>query len=332
MSVEVPRQPHRRSRRLAPTHIALPAVTFSPSPKGSPKEQFKHTYPATPGTRTLTPATERRNPFFILNEEDSHPPSRSSPRTPPSTRRPVLPTQVSLEHAFGLARSTPQRRDDHSSGTAVDSGTSSCPASKPKGRKELVVPSPILSRSPSRCSLVSEVRSQPEVPLAKQKKTRPRSRTVASEQYTTGIRWTLDTPSFRSSAVSPAAGTPREISLSEMPMFTTHHIGRPVDIFGLAVVQPPRVAPRRPRPAQRHSVAAVTTESSRVPGKPDAEPTAEHRSGKVKSKGSRKEPRRSKTEKDSPLASAPRGRKDETVPRADGGIGPVSPHIEGTSL
>jgi hypothetical protein len=335
MSVEVPRQPHRRSRRLAPTHIALPTVAFSPPSKGSPKDkgQFKHTYPATPGTRSLTPATERRNPFFILSEDDS-PPSRSAPRTPPA-RRPVLPTQVSLDHAFGFTRSTPQPRDDHSSGTSADSGTSSCPPSKSKGRKELVVPSPIVSRSPSRCSIVSEVRSHPEVSLGKKKKTRPRSRTVMSEESTPGIRWSLETPSFRSSACGTpdAAGTHREISLSEMPMFSTHHIGRPVDIFGLAVIQPPRMVPRRPRIAQRHTVAAVSTESARVPGKPDAETAVEHRGGKVKSKGSRKESRRPKTEKEkeSPLAAAPRGRTDETVPRADGGMGPASPQIEGMS-
>ncbi|QRV91616.1 hypothetical protein RhiJN_19634 [Ceratobasidium sp. AG-Ba] len=122
MSGDVPRPP-RRSRRQAPVHITLPPATIDSSSKSiaSPNERFKHTFPATPGF-SVTPASERPNPFFILNEETPsapiHPlsPTRVPPKTPPA-RRPALPLQVSLEHAFGNVRTkSTGRKDDLLSG------------------------------------------------------------------------------------------------------------------------------------------------------------------------------------------------------------------------
>ncbi|KAG8686633.1 hypothetical protein FRC09_014008 [Ceratobasidium sp. 395] len=254
---------------------------LSPPKSTSSPEGFRHIYPtSTPGRSSATPATERPNPFFILNEEDPPAPihrlGQPAPRTPPATRtRPVLPPQVSLEHAFGVVRTIPAapgRKDDHSSGTGDLSTAAVTAAYSPRAskvRKELNVPSPILSRSSSRGSLVSEVRSQPEPEIKKKKKTRPRSRTLDS----TAMQKVLETPSFRSSAAgTPTSGTPRQISISEIPMFGYHEFGRPEDIFGLAAVQPPKLVPRRPLPAPRRQTVQVLP---MIPVKPKIDLTAE---------------------------------------------------------
>ncbi|KAG8737105.1 hypothetical protein FRC10_008572 [Ceratobasidium sp. 414] len=294
-----PQPARRRSRRKPPAHITLPPPTFSPpglaySPKG-----FKHIYPATPGRSSATPATERTNPFFILSEED--PPVHThthrfplTPKTPPAIRRPVLPPQVSLEHAFGVVRNAPGRKADDRSGTdaaaAHGDPSTACSPRTSKARKELNVPSPILSRSPSRCSLVSEVRSQPEPSeVKKKKKTRPRSRTVASEHDMAATRKALETPSFRSSAAgTPTTGRPRQISISEIPMFGCQEFGHPEDVFGLAVVQPPTMVSRRPNPVRRQVVQAMTALS----GRPSTDPVEEHTAGKAASCGSARTKRR----------------------------------------
>ncbi|KAG8715015.1 hypothetical protein FRC08_011111 [Ceratobasidium sp. 394] len=265
-----PRPARRRSRRKPPVHITLPPPTFSPSSPICGPESFKHIYPATPGRSSATPATnERVNPFFILNEEDPPLPVHRlplTPKTPPVTRRPVLPPQVSLQHAFGVVRNAPGRKDDDPSGTDAGAGhadlSAACSPRTSKARKGVQVPSPILSRSSSRCSLVSETRSQPEpseVKKKKEKKTRPRSRTVASEYDASAARKALETPSFRSSAAgTPPIGKPRQISISEIPMFGCLEFENPEDIFGLAAVQPPRLVPRRPNPVRRQVMQAMT--------------------------------------------------------------------------
>ncbi|KAG9127207.1 hypothetical protein FRC07_000252 [Ceratobasidium sp. 392] len=257
MSADIPRR--RRSRRQAPAHITLPPTPFSPPEPVSSPESFRHKYPATPGRSSATPASERPNPFFLLNEENPPLPVyklSQPPKTPPPPRRPVLPPQVSLEHAFGVVRSTPApgRKDDCTSGITGDD--TACSPRASKARKELNVPSPILSHSSSRCSLVSEVRSQPEPSEVKKKKKsgRPRSRTLNSE---TTLKM-LETPSFRSSAAgTPTGGTPRNISISEIPLFGYGEYGRPEDFFGLAAVQPPRLVPRRPNAARRQTLQVV---------------------------------------------------------------------------
>ncbi|KAG8754044.1 hypothetical protein FRC12_011328 [Ceratobasidium sp. 428] len=129
---------------------------LSPPKSTSSPEGFRHIYPtSTPGRSSVTPARERPNPFFILNEEDPPVPihrlGQPAPRTPPATRtRPVLHPQVSLEHAFGVVRTTPApgRKDDHSTGTgdlSTAAVTAACSPRASKVRKELDVPSPILS-------------------------------------------------------------------------------------------------------------------------------------------------------------------------------------------
>ncbi|KAJ1310870.1 hypothetical protein OPQ81_009388 [Rhizoctonia solani] len=98
--------------------------------------------------------------------------------------------------------------------------------------------------------------------LKKKTKTRPRSKTDLPALDT--ARWSLDTPSFRStSATTPSTGssTPRNISLSEIPM-SSGSIGCAVDIFGLAALQPPRMAGRsRPRIRQRAIQEDVSSEN-----------------------------------------------------------------------
>ncbi|KAG9102255.1 hypothetical protein FRC06_002174 [Ceratobasidium sp. 370] len=281
-SVE-PRPARRRSRRKPPAHITLPPPPFSPSGPICNPDGFKHIYPATPGRSSATPVTERTNPFFILNEEDPPLPVHRlplTPKTPPAVRRPVLPPQVSLEHAFGVVRNAPGRKDDGPVGTDgaaahADSSAACSPRTSRPPRKGLQVPSPILSRSPSQCSLVSEVRSQPEpCEMKKKKKTRPRSRTVASERDAAAAHKTLETPSFRSSAAgTPSTGKPRQISISEIPMFRYHEFGHPEDFFGLAAIQPPRLVPRRPNPARRQPMQGMTA----LPGKPGADSAEGHR-------------------------------------------------------
>lgn len=342
MSTDTPRQ-HGRKRRQAPTHITLPAAVFSlPTPQGSAgSEGFKHTFPSTPATRSLTPASEIRNPFFILNEESPpapvHPVGqrfRSGPITPP-IRRPALNAQISREHAFGDTRGIAQHQDGQVS-SAQDSPTS-CPVRTPaksKGRKELAIPSPISSRSPSRCSLVSEARSQPEVLSTKKKSTRPRARTVASEQNTPGIRWSLETPSFRSSpCMTPdVPGTPRQMSISEIPAFGCHNIGRPVDIFGLAALQPPREAPPRPKLIKRRTVAVLPDHSlafSKIDAGVSGEgvPTREVRKTSS-SKSSRREPKHRETQNEHSMlakaANIARWERDTAASRVDAGLNPIS--------
>ncbi|CAE6510781.1 unnamed protein product [Rhizoctonia solani] len=212
-------------RAQAPKHITLPP----PSP--SREVPYTRTYPATPG---LSPRSQRElngNPFFILVEETPPIPSHRPPRVPPSPpthiRRPTLPAQISLEHAFG------------------DTRRSSIQAQGSRSKKEVVIPSPVAS-----CSCASS-RSQPEISKTRRKhKTRPRAKTELPPLDTAG--WSLDTPSFRSTAAAtPSTGssTPRNISLSEIPMMNGS-IGCAVDIFGLAALQPPRIA-GRPRPGTR---------------------------------------------------------------------------------
>ncbi|QRV76786.1 hypothetical protein RhiJN_04801 [Ceratobasidium sp. AG-Ba] len=246
MSGDVPRPP-RRSRRQAPAHITLPPTTIDPSSKSiaSPNERFKHTFPATPGF-SVTPASERPNPFFILDEETPpapiYPlsPTRVPPKTPPA-RRPALPLQVSLEHAFGHVRAkSTGRKDDLLSG--------------PDDSKSRLAARPSSSSGSSRC----EVRSQPEVSEMekknKKKRSRPRSSTVVSAPAAV----LLETPSFRSSAAgTPGDGTPRKISISEIPLFGCSEFGRAEDVFGLAAVQPPTLLPRRPLPTRRQTVQVL---------------------------------------------------------------------------
>lgn len=342
MSTDTPR-PQERKRRHAPTHITLPAAVFSlPTPQGSGgSESFRHTFPSTPAARSLTPASEIRNPFFILNEESPpapvHPVGqrfRSGPVTPP-IRRPALTAQTSREHAFGDTRGIPQHQDGQPP-TAQDSPTS-CPLRTPakaKGRKELAIPSPIPSRSPSRCSLVSEARSQPEVSKTKKKTTRPRSRTVVSEQSTPGIRSSLETPSFRSSpCVTPGVpGTPRQMSISEISVFACHNIGRPVDIFGLAALQPPREAPPRPKPAKRQA-AAVLPDHRLAFSKIDAGVAGEGATTKPvrktsSSKSSRREPKHRETQNEhsslAKIANVARWERETAASRVDAGLAPIS--------
>ncbi|KAH7344432.1 hypothetical protein B0J17DRAFT_635405 [Rhizoctonia solani] len=225
-------------RAQAPKHIPLP----QPSP--SREVAYTRTYPATPG---LSPRSQRElncNPFFILAEETPPIPSHRLPRVPPSPpthiRRPTLPAQISLEHAFGDTRRSPT--------LAQDSGL----------KKEVAIPSPITS-----CSCTSS-RSQPEMSKPRRKnKTRPRAKTELPPLDSAG--WSLSTPSFRSAAAAtPSTGssTPRNISLSEIPMMTGP-IGCAVDIFGLAALQPPRIN-GRPRPRMRQRVAVEDVSPGRT--------------------------------------------------------------------
>ncbi|KAG8754056.1 hypothetical protein FRC12_011327 [Ceratobasidium sp. 428] len=145
MSADVVPRRRRASRRQPPVHITLPPPTMLSPPKStSSPEGFRHIYPtSTPGRSSATPATERPNPFFILNEEDPPAPihrlGQPAPRTPPATRtRPVLPPQVSLEHAFGVVRTIPAapgRKDDHSSGTGDLSTAAVTAACSPRASK-----------------------------------------------------------------------------------------------------------------------------------------------------------------------------------------------------
>ncbi|KAG8733111.1 hypothetical protein FRC11_008686 [Ceratobasidium sp. 423] len=214
-------------RAQAPKHITLPPA--SPSSE----VPYTRTYPATP----LSPRGQREpntNPFFILDEETPPIPTQRLPRflpTPPTlVRRPTLPAQISLEHAFGNTRRDAIQPQEH----------------RPK--REVSIPSTVAS-----CSCGS-TRSQPEMSkLRKKTRTRPRAKTDLPALDTAG--WSLDTPSFRSTAAStPSTGssTPRNISLSEIPIMNGP-IGCAVDIFGLAALQPPRMA-GRPRPRIRQRV------------------------------------------------------------------------------
>jgi hypothetical protein len=255
----MPRPQERRWQ--APKHITLPAIPYMETASSSSEVPFSHIFPATSATRSsLSPSSERDRPsnsFFILNEEvppiPSHRLSRVPP-SPPAVRRPTLPAQISLEHALGDTRAVPQAKRDPGQ-LAQDQ----CPPGSPtRTKKELPDLSPIASCNSSRCSPLSGSRSHPQSTVSTpQPKSRPRSRTVASEQWTPDpARWSLDTPSFRSPAAAcdtPSFGssTPRNISISEIPRLSGH-IGCAVDIFGLAAVQPPRLSGRpRPRVRQR---------------------------------------------------------------------------------
>jgi hypothetical protein len=76
----------------------------------------------------------------------------------------------------------------------------------------------------------------------------------------------LDTPSFRStlstvgtpstSTAGSSTSTPRNISISEIPLLSGH-IGCAVDVFGLAALQPPRMDVR-PRPRVRQRASALS--------------------------------------------------------------------------
>ncbi|CAE6542226.1 unnamed protein product [Rhizoctonia solani] len=234
-SEQAPLKPVLRAK--APKHIPLPR----PSPTS--EVPYTRTYPATPA---LSPRSQREpstNPFFILNEETPPIPLHRVPRVPPSPpthiRRPTLPAQISLEHAFGDTRRPIQPQD-----------------ARPK--KEVAIPSPVAS-----CSCISSY-SQPELSkLRKKTKTRPRAKTDLPPLDTAG--WSLDTPSFRSTAApTPSTGssTPRNISLSEIPLLSSP-IGCAVDIFGLAALQPPRMA-GRPRPRMRQRVTTGDVSSART--------------------------------------------------------------------
>lgn len=235
----------KERRREAPKHITLPSTPNLRSPDGSSEVPFTHMFPSTPATRSsLSPGSELRpnqNPFFILNEESPAAPIYPAPSssTPKLARRPALSAEISLEHAFGDTRA---KRDPDSDPSATR--YQHTPPRTPGRPKEISIPSPIFSRSPSRSSAVS----QPEL-SSKPKKSRPRSSTVLSEQR---IRRSLDTPSFRSAACTlPLPGTPREISISEVPVMMSGELGCAVDIFGLAALQPPRIS-IRPRPRARY--------------------------------------------------------------------------------
>lgn len=250
-------QPKER-RRQAPKHITLPDTPYMDSDSVI---HFSHIFPQTPGTRSsLGSANEQRagnNPFFILNEETPPIPvhrlnsNRSTP-TSPNYRRPRLSAELSLEHAFGDMRAA-NRPHDPPDLAAQDQH----PPQKQIRAKDLSIPSPIFS---CRSSVVSESRSEPKSSPTKSKKSRPRSRTVLSDG---GTRWSLETPSFRSTAcATPTGMTPRQISISEVPLLEGE-LGYAVDIFGLAALQPPRIHIRpRPRMRPRDSITPVSATPS----------------------------------------------------------------------
>ncbi|CAE7075719.1 unnamed protein product [Rhizoctonia solani] len=231
--------PKSALRAQAPKHIPLP----QPSP--SSEVLYTRTYPTTPA---LSPRSQREpinNPFFLLNEEAPSTPMYRLPRVPPSPpthiRRPTLPVQISLEHAFGDTRRSPIQPQD----------------GKPK--REVAVPSPVASCS---CTVTSS-RSHPEIKSRKKTKARPRAKTDLPPLDTAG--WSLRTPSFRSTAAAtPSSGssTPRNISISEIPLMNGP-IGCAVDIFGLAALQPPRIT-ARPRPRMRQRVTTPDVSSKRT--------------------------------------------------------------------
>ncbi|KEP55030.1 hypothetical protein V565_010210 [Rhizoctonia solani 123E] len=242
MSTTLEQAPFKPTRRAqAPKHISLPW----PSP--SSEVPYSRTYPATPG---LSPRSQREpvvNPFFILDEDTPPIPAQRVPRFPPSPpthiRRPTLPAQISLEHALGDTRRSPVQ-----------------PPQDGRPKQEAMLPSPAAS-----CSCASS-RSQPEMgKFRKKTKSRPRAKTDLPPLETAGR--SLHTPSFRSAAaVTPLTGssTPRNISLSEIPLMTGP-IGCATDIFGLAALQPPRIGGRpRPRMRQRATTGNVSSERTDV--------------------------------------------------------------------
>ncbi|KAB5593877.1 hypothetical protein CTheo_2729 [Ceratobasidium theobromae] len=272
MSVDVAPKPQER-RRQAPKHIVLPTIRHLDKASCGIRTENSpsHVFPATPGIRSsnsASPANERhRNSFFNLDEimsfTPAHRPSRP-PITPPVARRPILPAEISLEHALGDMRvaSLAKRDPGHLVQDQSLLGTNTTT------EKEPVPSSPVASCNPPRTSRLSGSRSQPESSAStpkREKQSRPRSKTVASA--VPSERWKPDTSTFRSTAAcnTPSSGqsTPRNISISEIPMLNGP-IGGVVDVFGLAALQPPRLS-RRPRPKARQR----TTE-----GAPACEPPA----------------------------------------------------------
>ncbi|CAE6389812.1 unnamed protein product [Rhizoctonia solani] len=230
-------------RPQAPKSIPLPC-------RSSTEVQYARTYPSTPALSPTSHQNHREpntNPFFILNEETPtvltrrlhNPPSPST-----HTRRPTLSAEISLEHAFGDTRRDPGQAQE----------------SRPK--KEGSVPSSVASCTSSR--------SQPEMTKSRKSrpKNRPRAMTSLPALETAGR--SLHTPSFRStvsvaetpstSTAGSSISTPRNISISEIPLLNGH-IGYAVDVFGLAALQPPRIDVR-PRPRVRERASALTKDRS----------------------------------------------------------------------
>ncbi|CAE6423589.1 unnamed protein product [Rhizoctonia solani] len=246
MSITSEQAPRSKSalRAQAPKHIPLPSPTS--------EVPYSRTYPATPLSPRSQPIS---NPFFLLNPETPPISTPRAPRIPPSPpthiRRPTLPAQTSLEHAFGDTRRSPTQPQ----------------ASKPK--KEVAIPSPVTS-----CSCSSS-RSHPDLSKSRKRtKTRPRAKTDLPPLDTAG--WSLRTPSFRSAAAAtPSTGssTPRNISISEIPLLSGP-IGCAVDIFGLAALQPPRMAGRPRRMRQRVAIGDVSAERMDVGRSSPAVPLA----------------------------------------------------------
>ncbi|KAF8707656.1 hypothetical protein RHS03_03631, partial [Rhizoctonia solani] len=234
-------------RPHAPKRIPLPRRTSAEVP-------YARTYPSTPAFSPTSHYNHREpstNPFFVADKETPLVTTqrfRSPPSPPTHVRRPTLPVEISLEHAFGNTR--------------PDSGQ----AQESRPKKERGVPASVTSCTSSR--------SQPEISKSRKSrpKNRPRAITSLPALQTAGL--SLQTPSFRStvhtvgaetgagtetpstSTAGSSASAPasRNISISEIPLLSGH-IGCAVDVFGLAALQPPRVDVRpRPRVRQRASV------------------------------------------------------------------------------
>ncbi|KAF8761688.1 hypothetical protein RHS01_00424 [Rhizoctonia solani] len=209
-------------RPHAPKRIPLPRRTSAEVP-------YARTYPSTPALSPTSHYNHREpstNPFFVADKETPLVTTqrfRNPPSPPTHVRRPTLPVEISLEHAFGNTR--PDSGQAQESRPKKERGVPASVTSCTSSRSRLKYPS--LERAglrigPSDNELASAADGGVEF-----------ANSVVSVDcsycWSRNWSWNRDTPTS-TAGLSVSAPVSRNISISEIPLLSGH-IGCAVDVL-----------------------------------------------------------------------------------------------------